>query len=180
MHGRAWELSRRTALTSLTSDLSDFLRLTSAVTSSQVARERHEIQERFSTAILEIQQKAGLKYMLLEKKILALRDELEERDASLSAAGVGQHQEVRDVVREKNKVRQQVEPELSTCGIFALQLKKNYIFILFYQSFLKLFYQSFLSAILEAHFLSIIEAGCFSSPCPKEGYFQSWALVVLY
>ena len=28
------------------------------------------------------------------------------------------------------------------------------------------------------HFLQ--EAGCFSRPCPKEGYFQSWALVVLY
>ena len=38
-----------------------------------MAKEREEIQERFSTAILEIQQKAGLKYMLLEKKILVLR-----------------------------------------------------------------------------------------------------------
>ena len=50
---------------------------------NQVAKEREEIQERFSTAILEIQQKAGLKYMLLEKKILVLREELEEREAAL-------------------------------------------------------------------------------------------------
>ena len=52
---------------------------------NQVSKERDEIQERFSTAILEIQQKAGLKYMLLEKKILVLREELEEREAALQA-----------------------------------------------------------------------------------------------
>ena len=34
---------------------------------------KKKFQEKFSTAILEIQQKAGLKYIILENKIIALR-----------------------------------------------------------------------------------------------------------
>ena len=44
-------------------------------------------------------------------------------------------------------------------GFLALQLKKNSIFIVFYQSIL-------------------LKAGCFSSSFPKDGNFQSWALVL--
>ena len=37
---------------------------------------------------------------------------------------------------------------------------------------------TFLTAFSINRFLQ--KAGCFRSPCPKEGYFQSWALVILY
>ena len=49
-------------------------------------------------------------------------------------------------------------PELGTCG-----------FLVLYFIFLSFSINNFL-----------LEAGCFNSPWPKEGYFQSWALVVLY
>ena len=83
---------------------------------NQVAKEREEIQERFSTAILEIQQKAGLKYMLLEKKILVLREELEEREAALQVGpGPGSREEAAargDILREKNRRIRELETEL--------------------------------------------------------------------
>merc|ERR1719150_91718 len=80
---------------------------------NQVSKEREEIQERFSTAILEIQQKAGLKYMLLEKKILALREELEEREAAVQAERRGDNGEVPgDLLREKNRRIRELETEL--------------------------------------------------------------------
>ena len=45
--------------------------------------DRNEIQSKFSNAILEMQQKSGLKYMVLEKKIAAMREELDIKDAHL-------------------------------------------------------------------------------------------------
>ena len=47
------------------------------------AVDRNEIQSKFSNAILEMQQKSGLKYMVLEKKIAAMREELDIKDAHL-------------------------------------------------------------------------------------------------
>lgn len=47
------------------------------------AADRNEIQSKFSNAILEMQQKSGLKYMVLEKKIAAMREELDIKDAHL-------------------------------------------------------------------------------------------------
>merc|ERR1719150_2424011 len=79
---------------------------------NQVSKEREEIQERFSTAILEIQQKAGLKYMLLEKKILALREELEEREAALQGGNREEAAARGDILREKNRRIRELETEL--------------------------------------------------------------------
>ena len=79
---------------------------------NQVSKERDEIQERFSTAILEIQQKAGLKYMLLEKKILALREELEEREAALQGGNREEAAARGDILREKNRRIRELETEL--------------------------------------------------------------------
>ena len=79
---------------------------------NQVSKERDEIQERFSTAILEIQQKAGLKYMLLEKKILALREELEEREAALQGGSRDEAAARGDILREKNRRIRELETEL--------------------------------------------------------------------
>ena len=79
---------------------------------NQVSKERDEIQERFSTAILEIQQKAGLKYMLLEKKIMALKEELEEREAALQGASRDESAIRGDILREKNRRIRELETEL--------------------------------------------------------------------
>ena len=43
--------------------------------------ERDEIHAKFSESILAMQQKSGLKYMVLEKKITAMREELDIKDA---------------------------------------------------------------------------------------------------
>ena len=79
---------------------------------NQVSKERDEIQERFSTAILEIQQKAGLKYMLLEKKIMALKEELEEREAALQGASREESGIRGDILRDKNRRIRELETEL--------------------------------------------------------------------
>ena len=45
--------------------------------------ERNEIHAKFSESILDMQQKSGLKYMVLEKKITAMRQELDVKDAQM-------------------------------------------------------------------------------------------------
>ena len=56
-----------------------------------------------------MQQKSGLKYMILEKKITAMREELDIKEAQLYAATspesakVPSIHEVRDVVKEQNE-----------------------------------------------------------------------------
>ena len=45
--------------------------------------ERNEIHAKFSESILDMQQKSGLKYMVLEKKITAMREELDVKDAQM-------------------------------------------------------------------------------------------------
>jgi len=47
------------------------------------------MQSKFSDAILEMQQKSGLKYLILEKKIAAMKDELEVKEAQLHAVVEG-------------------------------------------------------------------------------------------
>ena len=49
-------------------------------------RERDEIHERFSSAIIDMQQKSGLKYKILEKKIVTMREQLDVKDAQLHAS----------------------------------------------------------------------------------------------
>ena len=45
--------------------------------------DRNEIHAKFSESILDMQQKSGLKYMVLEKKITAMREELDIKDAQM-------------------------------------------------------------------------------------------------
>ena len=45
--------------------------------------DRNEIHAKFSESILDMQQKSGLKYMVLEKKITAMREELDVKDAQM-------------------------------------------------------------------------------------------------
>ena len=48
-----------------------------------ISAERNEIHAKFSESILDMQQKSGLKYMVLEKKITAMRQELDVKDAQM-------------------------------------------------------------------------------------------------
>ena len=48
-----------------------------------ILAERNEIHSKFSESILDMQQKSGLKYMVLEKKITAMREELDIKDAQM-------------------------------------------------------------------------------------------------
>ena len=75
-----------------------------------ISEERDEIHSKFSSAILEMQQKSGLKYMILEKKITAMREELDIKEAQLYATTSPENvsrapsiHEVRDVVKEQNE-----------------------------------------------------------------------------
>ena len=50
----------------------------------QTAAERDELYKKFVKAIQEIQQKSGLKNLLLEKKLATLADSLEKKEAQLN------------------------------------------------------------------------------------------------
>ena len=52
--------------------------------STQVQQERDDLYNKFVSAIHEVQQKAGFKNLLLEKKLLALADVLEKKEAQLN------------------------------------------------------------------------------------------------
>lgn len=46
--------------------------------------ERNDLHDRFVAAILELQQKSGMKNIILEKKIAALLSALENRDVQIA------------------------------------------------------------------------------------------------
>lgn len=50
----------------------------------QVQQERDELYQKFTKAILEVQQKSGFKNLLLERKLEALTDTLEKKEAQLN------------------------------------------------------------------------------------------------
>ena len=51
---------------------------------SQVEKERDELYEKFESAVYQVQQKSGFKNLLLEKKLEAMNETLEKKDAQLS------------------------------------------------------------------------------------------------
>jgi hypothetical protein len=51
--------------------------------SSQVTSERDELYKRFESSIYDVQQKSGLKNLMLERKIEAMADALEKKEAQL-------------------------------------------------------------------------------------------------
>uniref|UniRef100_A0A7S3DIN4 Growth arrest-specific protein 8 domain-containing protein n=1 Tax=Palpitomonas bilix TaxID=652834 RepID=A0A7S3DIN4_9EUKA len=50
----------------------------------QVQQERDELYERFESTIYEVQQKSGLKTLMLEKKVEAMGEQLEKKEAQLA------------------------------------------------------------------------------------------------
>ena len=53
------------------------------VNAYHVTGERDDLHEKFSSSVLDLQHKSGLKYSVLERKISSLRAELDVRDAQL-------------------------------------------------------------------------------------------------
>nr|CAD7394853.1 unnamed protein product [Timema cristinae] len=79
-------LNTKTRLTICQKELED-LKLENEVLQlrfKKIEEERDELHNRFVSAILELQQKAGFKSVLLEKKLAALTDLLEQKDAQMS------------------------------------------------------------------------------------------------
>ena len=50
---------------------------------ARVKGERDELEEKFMAAILEVQQKANLKQLVLEKKLQAVRENLRDREEEI-------------------------------------------------------------------------------------------------
>jgi hypothetical protein len=57
----------------------------------QLQQERDDLHNRFVSAILELQQKIGLKNVLLEKKLTALTDLLEQKEAQMNEVLAAAH-----------------------------------------------------------------------------------------
>ncbi|XP_018340103.1 PREDICTED: growth arrest-specific protein 8 [Trachymyrmex septentrionalis] len=85
--------------------------------------ERDELHSRFVSAIFELQQKTGLKNVLLEKKLEKLSDLLEQREAQISevlaaaqldpAAVVNMNKKLEDMLNRKNTAIQDLQYELA-------------------------------------------------------------------
>ncbi|KAG7190574.1 hypothetical protein KM043_006666 [Ampulex compressa] len=85
--------------------------------------ERDELHSRFVSAILELQQKTGLKNVLLEKKLEKLSDLLEQREAQISevlaaaqldpAAVVNVNKKLESILNRKNTAIQDLQYELA-------------------------------------------------------------------
>lgn len=85
--------------------------------------ERNELHARFVSAILELQQKTGLKNVLLEKKLEKLSDLLEQREAQISEvlaaaqldpmAVINANQKLENMLNKKNNAIQDLQYELA-------------------------------------------------------------------
>jgi len=87
-----------------------------------VTREREELYEKFQHSIYEVQQKSGLKNLILEKKIDAIEEALETTEAQVSelltsanvdqAAASGISQKLDQVIAYKNDIVSQLQEEV--------------------------------------------------------------------
>ncbi|XP_023717427.1 dynein regulatory complex subunit 4 isoform X2 [Cryptotermes secundus] len=89
----------------------------------KLQQERDELHNRFVTAILELQQKAGLKNVLLEKKLAALNDLLEQKEAQINEVLAAAHldptamttvnKKLEELLCRKNAALQDLQYELA-------------------------------------------------------------------
>ncbi|XP_033220335.1 dynein regulatory complex subunit 4 isoform X1 [Belonocnema kinseyi] len=90
---------------------------------SKCKSERDELHSKFSSAILELQQKTGLKNVLLEKKIEKLTDMLEQREAKVNkffavaqldpAVVVNVNEKLEEILNRKNMAIKDLQYELA-------------------------------------------------------------------
>ena len=88
----------------------------------RIQTERDRLYEQFQTSVFNVQQKAGFKHLLLEKRLLALGESLEKKEAqlnevlvsaNLSPAVLGQmSKKLDDVVETKNEMVRDLQAEL--------------------------------------------------------------------
>jgi pantoate kinase len=89
----------------------------------QVQKERDELYDKFVASIYEVQQKTGLKNIILEKKLETIRNDLETKEVQLgkviAAANLDPNtvkqvtQTVDDLVSEKNNTIQDLQYEVA-------------------------------------------------------------------
>merc|ERR1711865_339806 len=90
---------------------------------SQVQQERDELYEKFESTIYDVQQKSGFRNLLLEKKLQAVEETLEKKDAQLSEvlaasnldpAVLGQvTNKLDDLLEEKNRAIKDLQLEIA-------------------------------------------------------------------
>lgn len=90
---------------------------------TQVSAEREDLYTRFQNAIYDVQQRSGLKNLLLEKKIDTVEEALETTDAQVSelltsanvdqATAAGISQKLDQVIAYKNDIIAQLQEEVS-------------------------------------------------------------------
>ena len=90
---------------------------------SQVQQERDELYEKFESTIYDVQQKSGFRNLLLEKKLQAVEETLEKKDAQLSEvlaasnldpAVLGQvTNKLDDLLEEKNRAIKDLQFEIA-------------------------------------------------------------------
>jgi hypothetical protein len=90
---------------------------------AQIQHERDELYSRFVSAIHEVQQKSGFKNLLLEKKLSALADTLEKKEAQLNEVLAASNldpsaltiitRKLEDVLDSKNGAIRDLEYELA-------------------------------------------------------------------
>ena len=89
---------------------------------AQVQKERDELYEKFESSIYDVQQKSGFKNLLLERKLTALSEALEQKEAQLNevvaranidpAVLGGVQGSLDDIIEAKNQSVRQLQQEL--------------------------------------------------------------------
>jgi len=84
---------------------------------ARLERERNELRERFTEALYDVQQKAGFKHLLLERKMEAAQAEVEKRSTQLAevlvrVSGDGRGVDVRDRLDEVLEAKEASVSEL--------------------------------------------------------------------
>ncbi|CAH8641342.1 unnamed protein product [Dicrocoelium dendriticum] len=91
--------------------------------STSIENERDELRKRFVSTIHEVQQKAGLKNLLLEKQLTALTEIVEKKEAHMSevlsvsnldpAALAASAKKLNEILESKNSTIKQLQYELA-------------------------------------------------------------------
>lgn len=92
------------------------------VDSFQCQSERDELHSRFVSAIFDLQQKTGLKNVLLEKKLEKLSEVLEQREAQISEVLAAAQLDPAAVVSVNKKLEVRIEHDFLPHYLNYLQL----------------------------------------------------------
>ncbi|XP_054460841.1 dynein regulatory complex subunit 4-like [Anoplopoma fimbria] len=91
----------------------------------KVQQERDELLKKQTEAILDIQQKSGLKQLLLERKLAALTETVEKKEAQLCAALSASNIDQTAGSRAANKLEEILESKQATIDAFQCDLARD-------------------------------------------------------